>query len=1097
MEELGWDILNEHPLTIPIEGATYMLRPLVEKRGVKVFVCDPDAEGRIPADGVLRKIEREVTRYAYEHFIIYVDAAREHQVWLWVKREQSKRLASRMHRYHRGQSGELLAQKLERLAIRLEEEERLQMTEVAGRVAKAFDVERVTKKFYDRFKREHAAFLNLIGGIETQADREWYASLMLNRLMFIYFIQHKGFLDTQAPGKLDGDPNYLSNRLRRVQQERGENQFHTFYRYFLLKLFHEGLSQRQHTSELEALLGKVPYLNGGLFDVHVLERANPEITIPDEAFEQLFAFLDEFDWYLDDRPLRSDREINPDVLGYIFEKYINQKQMGAYYTKEDITEYISKHTILPFLLDAAEQQCQIAFRPDEPVWSLLRENPDAYIYDAVKKGCDMPLPPEIEAGRHNVAQRGEWNKPAPEAYALPTETWREVVARRARYQDVRAKLAAGEITSANDLITHNLDSRRLLEDVITYCTGTDLLQALYDSVEQVTVLDPTCGSGAFLFSALGILEGLYEARLERMQDLVEEREVLDAGIPPERRHRSPDLAHFRAILERVKHHPSRAYFIYKSIIIRNLYGVDIMEEATEICKLRLFLKLVSQVEQFDDIEPLPDIDFNIRVGNTLVGFASYKETKHAIEGRTVGKAFQNQMIFDDRLERVEQKAQDIERAFEQFRERQTEQDIDLAIMAANKQQLRQMLGILRPELDGYLASEYGIDRNSIPKKDEYEAKFARWQQNHQPFHWWVEFYGIMKKGGFDVIIGNPPWVEYRNVSNQYTLLNFSTLDCNNLWAFVMERSMNLLNSSGRCSLIVPMSLVCTERMISIQEKLRSTGISWISNYESDSNPGQLFHGVKQNVSILLYQPSDRPRQYTTKLHRFFSEARDTVFPTVQYTELINNHVNFGFAKISERAESQILEKLFMHSPIGNQLSQREGDRIYVHRIAHYYIKCFDFIPYFKSTRDGIKKSEDYKEYSFQKPVEPFVALINSSIFYFYWQVFYDSFKAGKQCVEGFPCAPITNGTLIETLTKYCCELMEDIKRNSRRLEARYAATGEVEYDQFYPRKSKPIIDEIDRVLAKHYSFTDEELDFIVNYDIKYRVGLNSGDEEEE
>ena len=95
-----------------------MLRPLVEKRGVKVFVCDPDVEGRIPADRVLRKIEHEVIRYAYEHFIIYVDAAREHQVWQWVKREQGKRLASRMHRYHRGQSGELLAQKLERLAIR-------------------------------------------------------------------------------------------------------------------------------------------------------------------------------------------------------------------------------------------------------------------------------------------------------------------------------------------------------------------------------------------------------------------------------------------------------------------------------------------------------------------------------------------------------------------------------------------------------------------------------------------------------------------------------------------------------------------------------------------------------------------------------------------------------------------------------------------------------------------------------------------------------------------------------------------------------------------------------------------------------------------
>ena len=140
VEELGWDILNERPLMIPVDGTTYVLRPLVEKRGVKVFVCDPDAEGHIPADSLLRKIEHEVTRHAYEHFIIYVDAAREHQVWQWVKREEGKRLAPRMHRYHKGQSGELLAQKLERLAIGLEEEERVQMTEVAGRVARAFDV---------------------------------------------------------------------------------------------------------------------------------------------------------------------------------------------------------------------------------------------------------------------------------------------------------------------------------------------------------------------------------------------------------------------------------------------------------------------------------------------------------------------------------------------------------------------------------------------------------------------------------------------------------------------------------------------------------------------------------------------------------------------------------------------------------------------------------------------------------------------------------------------------------------------------------------------------------------------------------------------
>ena len=81
--------------------------------------------------------------------------------------------------------------------------------------------------------------------------------------------------------------------------------------------------------------------------------------------------------------------------------------------------------------------------------------------------------------------------------------------------------------------------------------------------------------------------------------------------------------------------------------------------------------------------------------------------------------------------------------------------------------------------------------------------------------------------------------------------------------------------------------------------------------------------------------------------------------------------------------------------------------------------------------------------------------------------------------------------------------MKDLKGNTVRRNIPYKATGIVSYDEFYPRKSKSIIDEIDQVLAKHYGFTDEELDFIINYDIKYRMGLsaeqagrNGGEEEE-
>ena len=76
--------------------------------------------------------------------------------------------------------------------------------------------------------------------------------------------------------------------------------------------------------------------------------------------------------------------------------------------------------------------------------------------------------------------------------------------------------------------------------------------------------------------------------------------------------------------------------------------------------------------------------------------------------------------------------------------------------------------------------------------------------------------------------------------------------------------------------------------------------------------------------------------------------------------------------------------------------------------------------------------------------------------------------------------------------------MEDYQANATRKQAIYKTTVKLEYDEFSPRESKRIMDEIDRVLAKHYGFTDEELDFIINYDIKYRMGDDLfGDEEDE
>ena len=647
IEELGWDHYTQ-TLNITVDETEYTITAIAEKRGMVTFHCSATDEGHIPERKTREKIQRQVAKSSHENLIVYTNAEKTTQIWQWAGREHGKPITRREYRYDHRQSGELLIQKLRAIVFTFEEEEDLSLIDVTGRVGAAFYAERVTKKFYDRFKKEHDAFLKFLNGIPDEEMQRWYASVMLNRLMFIYFIQKKGFLDNNI--------DYLRTKLTESQAN-GTNQY---YKEFLCPLFFEGFAkpEDERSRDVKRLLGKVPYLNGGIFQKHQLETLHGEnIEIPDKAFEQLFRFFEQYQWHLNERPLRNDNEINPDVLGYIFEKYINQKQMGAYYTKEDITEYISKNTIIPFLFDAARKSCKIAFEGDASVWQLLQDDPNRYIYDAVKKGVELELPPDIDAGIDDVSRRDDcWNKPASDDYALPTEIWREVVTRRQRYETVRAKLANGEIHDINDLITYNLNIRQSAQDVIENCEGPELLRAFWKAITEVTILDPTCGSGAFLFAALNILEPLYEACLDRMQVFLEE-----VGMISESR-QSRKYNDFRNILEDIKQHPNRRYFILKSIIINNLYGVDIMDEAIEICKLRLFLKMVSQIDDVKQIEPLPDIDFNIQAGNTLVGYATYDAVEKPETGR---------FDFENAMERIREKAEDVKILFQEFRRQQT------------------------------------------------------------------------------------------------------------------------------------------------------------------------------------------------------------------------------------------------------------------------------------------------------------------------------------------------------------------------------------------------------------------------------------------
>src|SRR5258708_24113962 len=98
-----------------------------------------------------------------------------------------------------------------------------------------------------------------------------------------------------------------------------------------------------------------------------------------------------------------------------------------------------------------------------------------------------------------------------------------------------------------------------------------------------------------------------------------------------------------------------------------------------------------------------------------------------------------------------------------------------------------------------------------------KQKYVQWRLSHQPFHWFVEFYGIMKKGGFDVIIGNPPYVEYSKVRKEYTVRDFGCIESGNLYAFVIARSLHLQQQHCRIGMIIQLSAFCTPSMISFQD----------------------------------------------------------------------------------------------------------------------------------------------------------------------------------------------------------------------------------------------------------------------------------------
>ncbi|MBW4675242.1 MAG: ATP-binding protein [Desmonostoc geniculatum HA4340-LM1] len=653
IEELGWSKPSrQKPVTLKIDNKTYQYKKIAELSGVAIFEITAN-DGKIPEAKVRTAIHQEITKLIAENLLIFITEERTRSLWYWVKREGSKTYV-RDHLYVKGQPGDLFLSKLGSLVIDITELEHGEPTvvEIAYKLQRGFDVEPVTKKFYKEFQEQHQKFLLFVKGIDNETDRRWYTSVILNRLMFVYFLQRKGFIDNK-------DLNYLQNKLEQSKQK-AENHF---YAEFLKALFFESFAKPEFERDLsvQELVGKVKYLNGGLFLKHHIEDKY-NITIVDEAFEQVLDLFGRYSWNLDDTPEGKDDEINPDVLGYIFEKYINQKAFGAYYTRPQITEYLCDRTIHKLIVDRVNDALSDRYKSFEDINELL-----------IKLDANV--------------------------------------------------------------------CRLLMEDILP----------------NLSILDPACGSGAFLVAAMKTLIQVYSAvfgTIKLMGDDTLKNKLEDIG----------------------NSHPSLPYFIKKRIVSDNLYGIDIMEEATEIAKLRLFLALVSSAHDVEELEPLPNIDFNIMAGNSLIGLIKVDDTAFDAVGNSLQGNLLQSLAADNYKKILEEKNQSIDlykkHAFlpKALPDTDTPQDTRLIHLRKNIEQLNKKSQdklnlLLLDEFSKRLGIKYeevqltGKSKKRVLKVEDIAAL--------KPFHWGYHFNDVLERGGFDAIITNPPWEIFKPQAKEF------------------------------------------------------------------------------------------------------------------------------------------------------------------------------------------------------------------------------------------------------------------------------------------------------------------------------------------
>ena len=683
----------------------------------------------------------------------------------------------------------------------------------------------------------------------TGDDVRLFAVELLNRLVFVKFLEDRGLVE--------------EGLLERIVAEHDEtivprSLYETYLEPLFFGVFDEPPGERDRRIQTVTQYSELPYLNGGLFrPTEGYDGAvdDTEFDVSDSVMRELLLLLERYEFSTTGGP----GELDPSVLGNVFEKTINyittatgdqKKQLGAYYTPDEITRFCAEQTVLPGLRD-------------------------------------------------------------------------EIAAYLRREQGYTEAMLADDVFTLIDTLPPNVD---LVEELIETV------------VDDFRALDPACGSGHFLTSV--------ESEIVRVRKAL--YDVAYGALPDDDpRDETPPTWRLR-----------------KRTVVENIYGVDIVEPATEIAKLRLWLSIVAAVEpdtvsEYDEGElALPNIVFSIQQGNSLIGFTDLVET-------TGGDG--SQSVLDNWTSAsVRERYEDVIEAMDAHAAANDTSAAKRHLEAAERRKNDH-----RPALNEKIHQQFreaGVDV-SLDRVREYD-----------PFHWVLEFAPVYADGGFDAVVGNPPWemlqprrdeffsryeptfrsldpsrkdeleAELRddpeiqsawtayeqNIQQRATYftdgpaysLQWGEIDGqtrtgrNDLSTLFLERVFDLTNEDGHVAKVLPNKVFSNASAKRLRSHLlEETTIGSVVGFENKGIFGSL-HDQFQ-FTVLAFRNGGHTESFRTTFGRRRVEVLDRLDDeSVSVTaSLVRQYSPEGltFPKVSSRSEVDVLRTLLDHEPVGESV----------------------------------------------------------------------------------------------------------------------------------------------------------------------------------